>query len=104
MSKKPSPERLARRAAAKHAARVKTKAQHQEAERLRFVAQALMGRDRRGESHAALEIKRRCATSLAFRRVWSSLVVEHSRVAKAPGPEQFVSGSRPVQGGRMNPR
>jgi hypothetical protein len=101
---KRTPEGRARRAAARQSAHARVKAQRLEAEELRQLAQQLRARDRRGDTKASLEIKDRCARSLAFRRVWSALNLEHKKFKRAAVAEDFAKGSRSVQGGRVNPR
>lgn len=104
MRKEISPEKAARRAARRQTLRFKVQAQRDEAQQLRRIAQGLWARSSRRDRQAALEIKQRCADSLAFRRVWSTLLAERSRVGKGPRQGDFDRGSRAVQGGRVNPR
>jgi hypothetical protein len=104
VTKTGSPEKSERLAARKKAAQTRVQAQRQQATELRRLAQHLHARKKRGDVQAALEIDNLCATSLSFRRVWSSLIVEKKRYTRAPGSEKFAPGSRSVPGGRMNPR
>jgi hypothetical protein len=104
MKKSRTPEARARRAEARQAAHARVNAQRLEAEQLRRLAQQLRARERRGDREASTEIKQRCAESLAFRRVWSGLITEHTKFRRAAAPDDFAPRSRSVQGGRVNPR
>jgi hypothetical protein len=99
-----TPEKLSSKAAGKSAIRAAAIVQRREAVHLRKVAMSLRARMARGDKRAAAEIDERCKESLAFRRVWSSLRAEGTRVRAGPRAENFTPKSRSVQGGRVNPR
>jgi hypothetical protein len=97
--------RKARLAARRKKEKEEVRAQRIEARELRAEILRLIQAARRGKKDAWKMLKERCAASLAYRRVYSTILVERKGTVTRIGPESFTPGtSKKVQGGRVNPR
>lgn len=99
------PSRDARLRARRSKQQRQVRAQRAEARELRTEILRLLQAATRGKKWAWRTLKERRDASLAFRRVYSTVLVEWTGAVTRVGPQSFTPGtSRKVQGGRVNPR